>query len=305
MSINLITGNEEAKRIIKNEWKKNKSSGTYLFYGKKGADLKEFALAFAKGINCNESIEDYCDKCRICDNINKEIYSDLHFIKAQEGSVKIDQIRELIKNASETSYEAGKKVFIIEDVNRLRKEAANALLKIIEEPPKNTYFILLSNSLNMLPTIKSRTLGIEIKKLSSEELGVSEKIYNFFLGDVKDIKRYLNESFEMEEDSYKLLKESIKNYFENGNFQDKIEVYSGIENFLKEKTYLSDIEKITFAESLDKVIGKNREFLEELLYQMILKSKNLKSLEYLLELKESIRYNVNTGLILVNFMLNI
>ena len=68
---------------------------------------------------------------------------------------------------------------------------------------------------------------------------------------------------------------------------------------------MSEIDKIAFAETLDKAIGKNRDFLEHILYQMTLKSRNLKKLEYLLELKEMIRYNVNISVLLVNFILNI
>lgn len=305
MSINLITGNEDAKRVIINQLKYGKKSGTYLLYGKKGADLKEFALAFAKGLNCNEREFDYCDACRICDNINKEVYSDLHMIRAGESNIKIEQIREVIKNASESSYEMGKKVFIIEDVNKLRKESANALLKIVEEPPKDTYFILLANSLSILPTIKSRSLSIEIQKLDAKELEVSEEIYDFFLGDVVDIKEYKKAKFPIEKESYKNLKLYIKEYLENRDFYTKIKVYSAMENFLSEKAYISDLDKIVFAEELEKSIGKSRDFLEDVLYYFILKSKNLKKLEYLLELKESIRYNVNISLILVNFMLNI
>lgn len=305
MSINLITGNEDAKRLIINQWKSGKNSGTYLFYGKKGADLKELALAFAKGLNCNEKEFDYCDNCRICDNINKEIYSDLHFIRATETNIKIEQIREVIKNASESSYEMGKKIFIIEDVNKLRKESANALLKIIEEPPKDTYFILLSNSLSILPTIKSRSLSIEIQKLNHKDLEVPEELYNFFLGDVKDIKEFKKGKFSLEEESYKNLKIYIKEYLETKDFYTKIRIYGAMENFLSEKIYLSELDKIVLAEEIEKSIGKSRDFLEEILYHLILKSKNLKKLEYLLELKESIRYNVNISLILVNFMLNI
>ena len=61
MSINLIVGNEEAKKAITNQLRMKKSSGTYLLYGKKGADLLEFALAFAKGLNCEELEFDYRD----------------------------------------------------------------------------------------------------------------------------------------------------------------------------------------------------------------------------------------------------
>lgn len=305
MSINLIIGNLDAKRVIVNQLKSGKKSGTYLFYGKKGADLMEFALAFAKGLNCNEEEFDYCDSCRVCGNINKGIYSDLHIIRASESSIKIEQIREVIKNASESSYENGKKVFIIEDVNKLRKESANALLKIVEEPPKDTYFILLSNSLSILPTIKSRSLSIEIQKLTAEELNVTEDIYSFFMGDVREIKNFKKFNIPLENQSYRGMKTFIKDYLENGDFQIKIKILAAMENYLSEKDYLDEIEKIAFAEELEKSVGKSRDFLENILYCFILKSKNLKNLEYLLELKESIRYNVNISLILTNFMLNL
>lgn len=305
MSINLIVGNEEAKKAITNQLRMKKSSGTYLLYGKKGADLLEFALAFAKGLNCEELEFDYCGKCRVCENIDKEIYADLHIIRATEGSIKIDTIREVIKNASETSYEKGKKVFIIEDINKLRKEASNALLKIIEEPPRNTYFIMLSNSLNILPTIKSRSFIIEVAKLKAEELEVNQEIYDFFLGNVQDIKRFKEGNYVIEKKSFTECGIFLKDFIETGEFSSKIKLLSTLENFILEKKFINDIDKIVFSEVLDKAVGKNRELLEEILYILIVKSKNLKNLEKLLELKEMIRYNVNISLILLNFILYI
>nr|MBP6468448.1 ATPase [Fusobacteriaceae bacterium] len=180
-----------------------------------------------------------------------------------------------------------------------------ALLKIIEEPPKDTYFILLANSLNILPTIKSRSLAIEIQKLTHEELGVEESLYNFFLGDVKDIREFKSGAYTLSKESYKNTAIYMKEYLETGEFLPKIRAYGALEDFILEKSYLSEIDKIAFAETLDKAIGKNRDFLEHILYQMTLKSRNLKKLEYLLELKEMIRYNVNISVLLVNFILNI
>ncbi len=306
MSIEIIKGNNEAKRLIKNELKKKKDSGTYLFYGRKGADLFEFALAFAKGICCQEEEFDYCNTCRICKNIDKKVYSDLHILSANNESIKIDQIRAVIKDASESSYEGGKKVFIIEGINKLRKEAANALLKIIEEPPLNTYFILLSNSLNILPTIKSRTIGIEIRCLNHEELGVSREVYDFFAGNVRDIKDFREKNMELPQKiSYGNIAQIVEEYLEIGEFEKRVEVLAAIEDFAKEKKYIDKIDKIRVGEDLDRVIGKNREFLVEILYLFIIKCKLNKNLEKLLMVKESINYNVNTNMSLVTFMLNI
>ncbi len=306
MSIEIIKGNNEAKRLIINEVKKKKNSGTYLFYGRKGADLFEFALAFAKGICCKEIEFDYCNTCRICKNIEKMVYSDLHILSANNESIKIDQIRLVIKDASESSYEGGKKVFIIEGINKLRKEAANALLKIIEEPPVNTYFILLANSLNILPTIKSRTIAIEIKSLNYQELEISREIYDFFVGNVRDIREFKKKNIEIPENiTFRNIDKIVEEYIETRQFEKKVEVLAAIEDFAKEKKYIDKIDRIKVGEDLDRVIGKNREFLVEVLYLFIIKCKLNKNLEKLLMVKESINYNVNTNISLVTFMLNI
>lgn len=306
MSIEIIKGNNEAKRLITNELKKKKDSSTYLFYGRKGADLFEFALAFAKGICCDEKEFDYCNTCRICKNIDKKVYSDLHILSANNESIKIDQIRTVIKDASESSYEGGKKVFIIEGINKLRKEAANALLKIIEEPPVNTYFILLANSLNILPTIKSRTIGIEIKSPNHDDLGVTREVYDFFVGNVRDIKEFKEKNIIIPESvSYGSIDKIVEEYLSDNNFEKKVEMLAAIEDFAKEKKYIDKIDKIKVGEDLERVIGKNREFLVEVLYLFIIKCKLNKNLEKLLMVKESINYNVNTNISLVTFMLNI
>jgi len=301
-----IKGNDFAKELLKNELKQKKQAGTYLFYGRKGADLFEFALAFSKGLNCQELENDFCDTCRICNNIDKKIYSDLHILSGIESTIKIDAVRTLIKDACESTYEGHSKVFIIEGINKLRKESANALLKIIEEPPKNTYFILLSYSDNILATIKSRSISLEIKCLNHKELDVSKEVYNFFLGNTVDIKEFKKSNLKIDDDStYKDLTIYVENYLENKLLENKIKIFNCIEDFVKNFYFINETEKIKLAESLDNLIGKDREFLEEFLYFFIFKMNNKKNLEKLLKIKEAIHYNVGTNLCLVNFFLNL
>lgn len=301
-----IKGNDFKKELLKNELKQKKQAGTYLFYGRKGADLFEFALAFTKGLNCQELENDFCDTCRICNNINKKIYSDLHILSGVESTIKINEIRTLIKDACESTYEGHSKVFIIEGINKLRKESANALLKIIEEPPKNTYFILLSYSDNILATIKSRSISLEIKCLNHKELDVSKEVYNFFLGNTVDIKEFKKSNLKIDDDStYKDLTIYVENYLENKLLENKIKIFNCIEDFVKNFYFINETEKIKLAESLDNLIGKDREFLEEFLYFFIFKMNNKKNLEKLLKIKEAIHYNVGTNLCLVNFFLNL
>ena len=175
-------------RLI-NEAAKDKESASYLFYGDKRVDLLFYALEFSKLFLCeNFKDNDYCGECSVCKGIDSYMYPDIEIINKDEQGVKIDDVRELILNAIESPYKAKKKIYILNGVEKLRKESANALLKIIEEPPKNLYFILLSKSLNIIPTIKSRVMTFVIKPLDIEALEVEKEIYYFFDGNVKDIE---------------------------------------------------------------------------------------------------------------------
>lgn len=307
MGFDILISNNNAKKILKNEIKKKKTSGTYLFYGRKGADLKEFALAFSKALLCEEDEFEFCNNCRVCRNIEKQVYPDIHYIEPIEtDSISISQIREMISQAVESGYEGRKKVFIITDVNRLRKETANSLLKIIEEPPKDTYFILLSYSLNVLPTILSRCIPVKIDVPAMSELNISEEVYDFFMGDSEDIKEYLKGSYDLDmEISYEQLGEIIKSYLETKDLAYKIELIKALRDLTVNIKFLSELDLLALADELDISIGKNREFLKYILYVIIVKLKNIKKTEKLLEIKEGIGFNINTSLALYNFMLNL
>jgi DNA polymerase III delta prime subunit len=184
-------------RLI-NEAAKDKESASYLFYGDKRVDLLFYALEFSKLFLCeNFKDNDYCGECSVCKGIDSYMYPDIEIINKDEQGVKIDDVRELILNAIESPYKAKKKIYILNGVEKLRKESANALLKIIEEPPKNLYFILLSKSMNIIPTIKSRVMTFAIKPLNIETLGVEKDIYYFFDGNVKDIELWKKEKLDI------------------------------------------------------------------------------------------------------------
>jgi DNA polymerase-3 subunit delta' len=299
-----LVGNDEVKTFLKNELRQEKSSGTYLFYGKRGSSLMEFALAFAKALNCPVLEGDFCDQCPVCKKISSLNYADLE-VMGEDGGVKIDQVRDLIYKASSSSYEGRKKVFILKDVNRMRKEAANALLKEVEEPQKNTFFILLSNSLNIIPTIISRSIVVEIKKPTNEELGVSREEYDFFIGNIEDIRKYKNGEYIISRElNYMEIGGSISKFLETGDLGAKIDIFCCIEDFVKNIKLLNDLQKLRFAKAVSKSV-KNRVFIEELLYYIILKVRDIKKTEKLLDIKSSIGFNVNLDLALNVFFLTI
>lgn len=306
MGFSNLIGNEKAKRELKNELRLNKNSGTYLFYGSKGINKIDFAYSFAKGLVCNESEDDFCNECVTCKSIDKGSYADLEMVNPENGIIKIDRIRDTIKNATSTSYSGNKKVIIITDVNSLRVEAANAILKTIEEPVENTYFILLSSDLNILPTIKSRCIKIKFNPLTYDEVGVTKKEYEFFEGNVKDLLEYKKIEYNIDEKiDYIEISSKIEEYIENKDIAIKGDIIKCVLDFVEKKNFLNDLEKMELAESIEKVIGKERVILTEILKLFTKKIDEYEKIERLFDVYSSIRYNVNIPLILYNFFLEI
>ena len=163
--------------FLKNELSFNRESGTYLFYGDDLEKNYNIALEFSAEL-FSKNIEDEIEKSKIIEKTLKNLYSDLMVV----DSLNIDTVREIIKKTYTSSHEGGAKVFVLKNIQDIRKESANAMLKLIEEPTKDNFFILISKRLNILSTIKSRSIIYRIRKSTPEELGVDKYVYNFFLG---------------------------------------------------------------------------------------------------------------------------
>ncbi|MBS7577880.1 MULTISPECIES: DNA polymerase III subunit delta' [unclassified Enterococcus] len=145
----------------------------YLFTG--GFFSFEFAIWIAQSLFCQQAEQHLaCGKCRNCQLIAANDFSDVQLIQPTGNTIKVNQVRELISEMSQTGVEGNQRVFIIKSVDLLSSSAANALLKFIEEPSPNTYLFLLTNQLGqVLPTIQSRTQIIPFRK---NILGFSEAL---------------------------------------------------------------------------------------------------------------------------------
>ena len=307
---------DDVKSFLKNELRQNKEAGTYLFYGDKGIDLLELVTAFAMAMNCPELENDYCDVCETCRKIKHGTYADLEVIGLTEGDSKIgiDRIKSAIYKASSSSYEGRKKVFIIKDIESMNKYSANALLKIIEEPPKGTFFILISNTLNILPTILSRSIIVKVAKPSLEELGVTDKVYNFFLGNMKEILEWKEERFDLNEiKSYYSLGEYLNLHLSEKKLKNKIDLLKGIDDYISNIVRIKKSEKLSIVfnmlsvlqnEKIVKNKAHERKIIEELMHIFLVRIKNPKYTEKLLELKQGMRHNTNVQASLTLFFLN-
>lgn len=314
---------KEVLSAFEKEVKQNKISASYLFYGDKRVDLLFYALEFSKMV-MTKDIEDEEEKKSIEKRIENLQHSDIEVINRKNENIKIDEVRELIYDAIESAYSSPKKIFILCGIENLRKESSNALLKILEEPPKDVYFILLARSLNIISTIKSRTIKFHLEGASNEELGVSKEIYYFFDGNENNIKRYKENGIPLEEyedgiNSYedalsniKAMKEYAKNEMENnensssdaGFLEIIINYNRSIEYIVKKIRFFSIEEVYMLVNEIEAEFKQERELLGDLLGKIIIAAKrtvNGENLKKMINMKNSLRSNVNVRSILFNF----
>jgi DNA polymerase-3 subunit delta' len=140
-----IKGQDKPIQILKRYIEERYLTGSYLFVGEEGIGKKTVARTLARALNCQNETLDSCDRCASCLKIEKDQHPDVHFLSTETvDSIKIEYIRQLQKEINLKPYTGEKKVFIIDDAHNLTAEAANALLKTLEEPPKDSLLILVS-----------------------------------------------------------------------------------------------------------------------------------------------------------------
>jgi DNA polymerase-3 subunit delta' len=176
MSFAKLVGNQRNKEILQRLLKNGRVNSTLIFAGPDGVGKRRFALAFAKAVNCQKAPAgsyalDGCDECPVCRRIDAGGYGDVTVIRPEGQFIKIAQTREMAEEVYYRPREGRQRFFIIDEADRLREEAANSLLKTLEEPPSTSTIILLTARPDaLLLTIRSRAQRLNFAALSVAEM---------------------------------------------------------------------------------------------------------------------------------------
>lgn len=278
-----IVGNDEIKKELENAIKTKRIANSYIFSGIEGIGKRKFARQFAKNImclkggNCNQT----CDSCKKFETESNPNYIEVNYGEYKKDIITIDQIREkVINNAYEKPIISSKKVYVINDADRMNESAQNALLKTLEEPPKFVVIILIvSNEGALLTTIKSRCVTVRFNSLKKDEI---EKV----TGKISD-------------EEIEILNGSLKDY---GEVSKKAEKYKEVKEIIQKLQKDNLIDVLNGAE----VLYQNKDDIKNLLDYMnvcLFKEGLLDIVSYVEEAKKKVLSNNNYEMTIDNLLM--
>ena len=301
--------------IFKNALENNRFFHAYLLSGPTGTPIFEIAKFLSKCLLNNKHELKEEDNI-ISKTVENRTYPDLIIIDTKKEQVKIDDIRRIEDKFSQTSInQLGIKIYIINLIENLRPNEANALLKFLEEPLDNTYAILTTeNEYSILPTILSRTEIVRFSSVNKNDLideciklGVNKKdaeILTFFQNDASMIKE------EIENENYLEVKQYVENFTNllpnkdklrffvlneiNPNLKSKIQIRLFIDLLI---IYLKEANKMKLKENI--IIGESKDKLNVIISNVnSIDDAILKLMNYRYELS----YNLNSQLLFLNLI---
>lgn len=223
-----VLGQDRVVNVLKNQVESNLISHAYLFAGERGCGKTSCAKIFAKAINCqNPKNGSPCLECESCKEIEEESTMDIVEMDAASNR-RIDDIRALKETVIYPPNNLKYKVYIIDEAHMITKEAFNALLKIMEEPPSHLVFILATTEIEKIPkTILSRVQKFEFNKIGDKEINQQINII------LKDL------NLEMNDEAKKLIIAKAK-----GAMRDALSILDTVLSLNKSYYSIKDVESI-------------------------------------------------------------
>lgn len=156
-----------ATKMLKNAVIKDRVAHAYLFEGPRGTGKRELALYYTKVLLCENVVDaNPCGNCRNCKRVDSGNHPNVYIIEPEETSIKKHQIQQLQEEFAKTAVENNRKIYIIDHADKMTTNAANSLLKFLEEPISiTTAFLLTEQVQQILPTIQSRCQSIHFNPL--------------------------------------------------------------------------------------------------------------------------------------------
>lgn len=271
-----VLGQDKVINVLKNQIKNKNFSHAYLFAGERGCGKTSAAKIFAKAINClNPKDGSPCLECENCRAIEEETSLDVVEMDAASNR-RIDDIRNLKDNVIYPPANLKYKVYIIDEAHMITREAFNALLKIMEEPPKHLVFILATTEIDKIPkTILSRVQKFEFNKIDPSK--IKEQI-NIILKD---------QNVKMENEAIDLIIRKAK-----GAMRDALSILDQVLSFDKKDFLLKDVEFILGSVDFEKI--------NKLVSSIIIKDQR-QSLNNLISIRNDGKSNLDIVDSLINF----
>jgi DNA polymerase-3 subunit delta' len=177
MAFKDIVGNERIKRVLQLSLQKGRLPNSLLFAGPEGVGKRRTAFVLAKALCCRSREGDSCDACNTCRLIDKAAregknhHPDVIEIGPERDVIKIEKMRELKSLAYLRPIMGERRVFLVDQAETLNEEAANSILKVLEEPPSFTHIILITSNLDrILPTIRSRCRLLDFSPICAADI---------------------------------------------------------------------------------------------------------------------------------------